>query len=165
MRKSIVLAGSMVIFVLCFFYVFSWAETPKPDVVLSGTGLENGGKLETRVVIEGLTKDAIEIGLSEDIIRSSVELQLRKNGIKPTQTQTVSFLYVRVSIIGNSFGIDCWYNRSIFYYVGNQCYYKCAPVWETGSHGTHTGRLEYILEWIRQGVDEFSNEFLKANGK
>jgi len=67
-RKIIILAGIMVILVLGFFCVSSWAETPKPDVVYSGTGLENGGRLETKVVVEGITENAKKIGLSEDVI-------------------------------------------------------------------------------------------------
>jgi len=69
-------------------------------------------------------------------------LQLRKNGIKPIQTQTAPF-----------------------FYVDNQCYWNIATVWNKGIIGKHGGESEYFLGMVRQKVDAFSNEFLKANGK
>lgn len=130
-----------------------------------GTKLENGGVLETRVVVEGLSEYAKKTGLSEESIQNCVELQLRKNGIKPVANPSVVF-YVNVNVVGSAFNVCVSYKRLVFYLDAfKKLYYTVADVWHRNSTGIHGGDSGYILEAVREQVDMFSNGFLKANGK
>jgi len=172
MRKTLILVLGLLLIGKVAFAEETFSDTEiqrtvRNMIVFSsdGTGLENGGVLETRVVVEEITEDAKKTGLSEESIKSCVELQVRKNGIKPV-AKTLEYFYVNVFVVGNAFHVSVSYMRPVFYWGAFKKIYRTyAKVWNKSFLGTHGGSSGYILEGVRELVDEFSNEFLKANGK
>lgn len=147
----VVLTGFGVSSVFCQEWFDSGLEVAEPKVYVS---------------VRELTDDAIDIGLSESLIRSKVELALRKNGITPG-TEADSFLHgywldISVHVVGAAFSARASFWRKVYYFV-EEIKWVYGKTWRYGYIGTHRRGSRYIIEAVEDSVDIFSSQFLMAN--
>ncbi|MCB2168431.1 MAG: hypothetical protein KQI78_12285 [Deltaproteobacteria bacterium] len=138
-----------------------------PSVLLAveGTGLETGGNKNISFLVEGLSDDTRKVGLTKDLIKAKVELQLRKNGLKGSDDADLNgFLYVNVNAIEGAYSIIILYKRPVTYTVGSESFDVVGDVWSKSSVGNHGGSSDFIIKWVLRYIDVFSAEYLKANG-
>lgn len=116
------------------------------------------------VLIEKLPEDAIEIGLTEDRLRTITELRLRKEGIKIEEDGNIPYLYINVNIVEVAFNVILSINEwtTLSRNPSIECY---AVTWQSFYTGTHTNKPEYIVSSISNLLDEFLNDWYKANPK
>lgn len=141
-------------------------------IVLTGTSMADTGvelpkNSPIPIVVEQLSKDALDIGLTEDLIRSKVELQFRRNGIQPAAGDPKSiakgyFVYVRVSVAKSVFALDIGFHRNVTYTVLGQDYSTGATTYDKSAIGVHGGDSSYVISKLLEGVDLLSNEILKS---
>ena len=132
------------------------------------------------VLVEGLSEDAVKIGLTEHRIQTVTELRLRKEGINIVTREEVSkedvvfgsitymripTLYVNVHVAGAAVSV----RLEILDFVKLD---RIAEVWclATTWHspqmaGTHGNNPESIVGSVNQLLDEFFNDYYKANPK
>jgi len=133
-----------------------------------GSGLEVESHKRLNVVIEGLDDGDRQAGLTEELIRAKVELQLRQNGISPTaklDTQKAWYLYVRVDTVRKAFCIDVQFTRLVTYSSEGRMYESLAGVWDKSITGVFAADSSFILQQVANGLDLFINDYLKANQK
>ena len=128
------------------------------------------------VVIEGTNPDAQADGLSQDAIRTAVELILRASGIRvltKSEEQAPLFspwLYVSIGTVKNSSGVYAYGLRFVFYQtvvtVHRPQQWLQAATWEPpGKFGT-IGQLNLkreVIDILETMVKEFANDFLAVN--
>ena len=131
------------------------------------SGLEIESYKRMDVVIEELDDDDRKAGLTEELIRAKVELQLRRNGIVPNAKQEYKhgYLYVRVYRVGKAFTWDVKFNRKVTYSSEGRTYETIASVWSKSAVGTFSGGSSFILQGLADGLDMFISAYLKANQK
>ena len=129
-----------------------------------GTGLEIDNYQLVRVLVED-DKAIEQIGLTTDRIRTRVELRLQQARLKLGHRPDRAFLYVNVNVAGHGFAIQLAFKRWVSYLVGNVARQRLASTWDTGRAGTYTKNPEYIIQQLDILLDEFLNEYLKANGQ
>jgi len=116
----------------------------------SGLEIENPKRID--VVIEKVDEKTIMNGLSTELIRAKVELQLLRNGIIPNanpQTQNKSgYLYVNINIHGNAYGCRVGFHRIVNYKVEGKAYETVASVWQKGGIGAFGRDSSYLLSNI-----------------
>jgi hypothetical protein len=126
------------------------------------------------VVIESLRPDAEADGLSQEAIRTAVELILRSKGIRVlTRSESLStpaapYLYVKVSTYNHSSDL---YAYAVTVEVMQKVSLAKRPqqmmsatTWEKGAVGT-TGHsnIRMVIDSVESKVKEFANDFLAAN--
>ena len=126
------------------------------------------------VVIESLRLDAQADGLSQEAIRTAVELILRSKGIRVlTQSESLStpaapYLYVKVSTYNHSSDlyayavtVDVMQKVSL---AQRPQHMMSATTWERGAVGT-TGHsnIRMVIDSVESKVKEFASDFLAAN--
>jgi hypothetical protein len=126
------------------------------------------------VVIESLRPDAQADGLSQEAIRTAVELILRSKGIQVlTRSESLStpatpYLYVKVSTYNHSSDL---YAYAVTVEVMQKVSLAQRPqqmmsatTWEQGAVGT-TGHsnIRMVIDSVESKVKEFANDFLAAN--
>jgi hypothetical protein len=158
-----------------------------------GNGLETGGDLRVRVVVEDLPDDARRIGLDRDALALRCEQVLERDGVTPTDAESgdehpsTSELHISVNVDGLSFGCAVELRRLVSYTAGDKRYVMMAPVWRRAfsgarvqqlsyvakefpswrgrSHepGARVGHASYVLDAIFELVEEFCQDLLAAN--
>jgi hypothetical protein len=126
------------------------------------------------VVIESLRPDAQTDGLSQEAIRTAVELILRSKGIRVfTRSESLStlaapYLYVKVSTYNHSSDlyayavtVDVMQKVSL---AQRPRQMMSATTWERGGVGT-TGHsnISMVIDSVESKVKEFANDYLAAN--
>jgi hypothetical protein len=126
------------------------------------------------VIIESLRPDAEADGLSQEAIRTAVELILRSKGIRVlTRSESLStpaapYLYVKVSTYNHSSDL---YAYAVTVEVMQKVSLAQRPrqmmsatTWEKGAVGT-TGHsnIRMVIDSVESKVKEFANDFLAAN--
>ncbi len=126
------------------------------------------------VVIESLRPDAQADGLSQEAVRTAVELILRSKGIRVfTRPESLSmpaapYLYVKVSTYNHSSDL---YAYAVTVEVMQKVSLAKRPqqmmsatTWERGGVGT-TGHsnIRIVIDSVESKVKEFANDFLAAN--
>jgi len=129
------------------------------------------------VVIESLRPDAQADGLSQEAIRTAVELILRSKGIRVlTRSESLStpatpYLYVKVSTYNYSSDLSDLYAYAVTVDVIQKVslaqrphYMMSATTWERGAVGT-TGHsnIRMVIDSVESKVKEFASDFLAAN--
>lgn len=139
-----------------------------------GTGLEVE-EPEIQVFIANLSDDAKDIGLSKELVRSKVELALRRNGItvidpfrihdiEENEVKTLDhILSVEILVVGNAFSFYINFFRTVRYQSSDKDYITRAAVWTRSATGTHGYSSSYIIESLEDYLDIFINEFFRAN--
>ena len=129
------------------------------------SGLEIASHKRLNVVIEDLGDDERQAGLTKDLIRAKVELQLRRNGISPIAKDEYKpgYLYVWVSTVDHAFHVEVQFKRTVTYSSEGRMYETFTSVWGESYTGTFAGGSSYILQQLANLLDLFINDYLKAN--
>jgi hypothetical protein len=122
------------------------------------------------VIVEPLQPDLKSIGLTSDKVQTSVELTLRRNGIRVLSPQEqldyrgMPAFYV--SVIGSktsySFSVSLLETTRL---ERNPYITFLGTVWYEYAGGQHGGDSEYVANHVVRKVEMFCNDYLKANPK
>jgi hypothetical protein len=126
------------------------------------------------VVIESLRPDAETDGLSQEAIRTAVELILRSRSIRVlTRSESLRmpaapYLYVKVSTYNHSSDL---YAYAVTVEVMQKVSLAQRPqqtmsatTWEKGGVGTTShSNIRMVIDSVESKVKEFANDFLAAN--
>ncbi len=129
----------------------------------SGVGLEVDDPGKVRVGVEFLNEEAKRIGLTRDLIQTKTELQLRRNSIIPMKKRDDGALYINITVVKNAYNLRVEFIRQVYYQARGKLHVKLCVAWGRGHVGTHSDDKSFILEGLSEAVDEFINEFQKAN--
>lgn len=130
---------------------------------VSKSGLETA-KQPIGVRIEKLTPDAEIIGVTAEGLRTQTERRLRQAGI-PAYWKGWPELDVRVTVAGAAFSVDVSFVRDVLYSDGTNVWKKIAVTWNRSNAGTHLQNPESLVSALDQLLDQFVDDFLKANPK
>ncbi len=130
----------------------------------SKTGLETGNRT-VWYLIEELSRQATRTGLSEERVRATVEARIRHAGLMPELVvPEIGYLNVHISVVGPVFSIKLSFLRPVeFSDTGGRLFSATAATWNRSALGTHGGDGEQILRSLDEKLDEFLNDYLKAN--
>lgn len=132
-------------------------------------GLKIADHENIKTLVESMTEDGLEIGLTENRVQSRTEVRLRQVQLTPiTNVMGSSFLYVKVSVVGNAFSIELSFHRRVFFNEDPEDYKSdiltaSANVYTQGGRGTHGYDSEYIIEALDTKLDLFISDYLRAN--
>ena len=142
-------------------------SAPAGAQTLSDSGLETANYKYVAVVVRDLDAAARGVGLTEDRIRTRVELRLRSAGLTPGDDtkKNKTYLDVTVTVAGQAFVVLVAYKRLVSFITGNQQYKFNGTTWNDGGTGTHGDSAAFIMNGLDQFLDKFLNEYLKANQK
>ena len=114
------------------------------------------------LIVEDLHPDATDIGLTREAILAAAESRLRSARIYTSYTSKwTHYLYVQVSVVGGAFGIDMYFNKSVFDLASGENFF--ASTWSIGKAGTHGRSSSYILSSLSELLDTFLVEYLRVN--
>jgi hypothetical protein len=122
------------------------------------------GVTTTRVVVEDLKPQFVEIGLDESAVRKDVELRLRTAGLKVVDLDEPSFLYINLNLTKDlaAAEIDVEFQEPV--YLARNFERVLAATW--GKGGTITcPDAQFIRDRLKDLVDQFLDEWLKQNPK
>lgn len=104
--------------------------------------------------------------LTEELIRSRVELRLMQQGITPFTEQLNSEfpqLEVTVTLSENSFSMHLDLLRNSIFTIGNTIYEKEAIMWNEEILGLHDHDLEIIFDSLDYLLSRFISSYLLSN--
>ncbi|MBT5991926.1 MAG: hypothetical protein HOG71_13835 [Bacteroidetes bacterium] len=131
------------------------------------SGLEVSPGTGMYFLVENMPDEAIEIGLTRELIEIKIEKLLRKNRIQISSSNNVNFnkiyLYININMIGNSFKIDIDFKRQVDYYVDEEIYSVFAVTYSVGGSGTHSGNKSFIVETLEEYLGIFILEYIRVN--
>jgi hypothetical protein len=129
-------------------------------------GLEDSDYKNVRVFIKIIGNEADKIRLTEDRIRTKCELRLRQVGLTPIPCEEpYECLAINVHVYGNAFRYGIQFHRIVLFYAQETTYSKRATTWEKNGLGLHGGDPEFIIQSLDGPLDDFLNQYLKANAK
>ena len=115
-----------------------------------------------RLSVEEVPPDAVSIGLTKQVIQTTVEDRLRAFRLYNRQSFLFGpHLYVRVSVVGAAFSIDLEYKKWVRELESERL--GVATTWDTGVTGTHVRNASYILSGVSALLEDFLVEYLRAN--
>ena len=126
------------------------------------------------LLVEDLTEDAKDIGLTEKSIETTVRSRLRSAKIYDDIQSSLDkpFLFVNASVFSLAFHVRIELNQPLTkpaitnpdteQEVSPEIT-RYAPTWQTASLGTHGSNAGYILQAIATSTDEFIDEYLRVN--
>ena len=134
---------------------------------VSPSGLEVGQEYEkVNVLVEYLSQDASQAGLSRSGISERVNSRLNKARLTPVfdddQVALDRYLYVQINVGENVFGVNLKFQRVVLYLCDTMCLRKFAATWEKSCCGIWES-AEHILEGLDRLVDQFLFQYLKEN--
>ena len=120
---------------------------------------------ELRVIVGGMTKSAEEIGLTREKVLEATKLRLRREGISIGDSESIyTLLYVNVSVQGAAFHVLVGIYEPV--QLARKPSFTCMGfTWWTGITGTHAGSADNIVGVVEECLDEFLNDYYKANPK
>lgn len=173
--KTLLVRGNAMWYVLLVLLIaLSCPDTSTAQAPRSGERESLRGLPGVGVVIETIKPDAQKDGLSEDSIRTGVELILRSSGIRVlTQSEVlvtppVPLLYVNVTTQKSELGLYA-YSVQVrltqkVSLVHRPMHEVWASTWQTGEIGlVGTQRIGGIVTTIESDIKQFANDFLTAN--
>ena len=113
-----------------------------------------------RLIVEGVSEDAVEFDLTDERIRVAAESRLRAARLY-TDGVSAPYLYVRVSVNGSAFYIEVSYKKFLFDSASGVPGY--AQSWNVGGIGTHGRDSGFVLQAVSEYVDGFILEYLRVN--
>lgn len=134
------------------------------------------------LVVQDLSDDAAEIGLTVERLQTLAESRLRAARMYD-DLPVVHYVYVRVSVVGAAYSIDVQFKRPMWppewvraavlnsgdalstlgLRTGIGMRTLIATTWEQGSTGTHGQNAGFILQNVSESLDEFILEYLRVN--
>jgi hypothetical protein len=123
------------------------------------------GLSSVAVVIEDLRAAATEVGLTEEAIRTDVELKLRLAGMRIDPAAS-EYLYVNVNVVtfGRAAGIEVELDQPVKLARNPSSMSLSAATWSIGSVLT-TPTAQAIRDRVKDQVDMFLNAWLSVNPK
>ena len=112
------------------------------------------------LVVENLSEDAAQIGLTKEKIAIAVRSRLRAARLYEVSAHT-PYLYVNAAVRSLSFSIFIGYNKFVQDLVTGKT--GPAPTWTIGGFGTHGEDAGYILSGVAMYMDRFIDEYLRVN--
>jgi len=129
--------------------------------------LKNIGK-KFIVVVEGLSGDARKIRLTRERLKTVTELKLRKEGMDIRELSDIldtPVVYVNVNVLREAFNISlCIMERVEIQRISFSKFCN-ATTWSRGTTGMHGNDPEFIVSALSGLLDEFLNDYYKANPK
>jgi len=120
-----------------------------------------------------LNEEAIKLGLTTNRIRNFTELRLRGEGIKIDLNAPTHFT-IHVRVAGPAFSVSLSIEEFAFLFRESAEFLKSsafsltifkAITWHSESFGTHGDNTEPILSSLGGIINEFLNDYYKANQK
>ena len=112
------------------------------------------------LIVEALSEEAVNMGLTEDRIQRVVEGRLKARRL--FDKQAPSYLYVRIGIGATAFNIGVFFNKKLSDSITNLS--GTAITWDTGRYGTHGKDSAFVIRELSVNLDEFIREYLRVNG-
>ena len=113
------------------------------------------------LVVEVLSEDAADIGLTEARIQTIAEARLRSARLYADFMPLLPYLYIRVSVVGRAFSYEVTFVKSLYDPATDT--QGLADTWEVGVTGTHGGDAGYVLQALSESLDTFLVEYLRVN--
>lgn len=131
-----------------------------------------------RVSIESLGVEATKIGLTRERLKTITELRLRREGIIIKTEKDISvidesrgnipivvpILYVNANVGDRAYSIDLEIQEAVRL-ERDPSIICLATTWVTGIMGTHGKKQELIITALSELLDDFLNDYYKANPK
>ena len=111
------------------------------------------------LLVEEMSPDASEIGLTRESIIAAVESRLR--AARLYDAETTHHLYVNVNVVGPAFSHSLELKKLVYDLSSGTP--LPATTWRTGATGTHGGNAGYILSGVSEAMDRFLVAFLRVN--
>ena len=111
------------------------------------------------VVVEGLSDDAVELGLTENSLISAVESRLRSARLYDKDAS--NYLYLNVSVVSPAFSIRLAYEKRLFDPVSGE--FWMVETWVISGTGTHSESSTFIRSSVSEYMDEFLVDYLRIN--
>ena len=111
------------------------------------------------LIVEDLSDGAAAIDLTMERIQTLAESRLR--AARLYDAAGLSYLYVRVGVVGGAFHREVSFNKLLRDDVSEKN--GMASTWDTGSLGTHGGNAGFILQGVSEHLDRFVLEYLRVN--
>ena len=106
------------------------------------------------------------VGLSKTRLQTKCELRCRQAGIKIDIEAINLLLDLNVTVLQEgAFSVRLEFVRHVLFTVGKVKYWVTTATWSNGFVGIHGNDPEFIVGSVDQLLDNFLNEFLKANPK
>jgi len=135
--------------------------------VLPGLELPKDARLP--IIIERLPEDGRSIGLSEELIRTNVELRLRRNGLQPLGGAAALlsgfYIHIQVNVLGPVYSVNVGFARDVSYTVSGKTHSATGKTWDKHNVGTHGGDPRFIVGIVADLVDMLSNDIYKTREK
>ena len=112
-----------------------------------------------RIVVEDLSSDAAEIGLTKQSIQVAVESRLRSARIYDLDSP--DWLYIQVTVYAAAFSMELQFKKRVQDIDSGIT--GSATTWDAGATGTHGRDAGYIRTQISEYMDLFLVEFLRVN--
>ena len=112
------------------------------------------------LLVEVLSDDAADIGLTEERLQVAAESRLRGARLY-TSDHSRPYLYVNVNVTSRAFSTSLRYTKNMRdLATGNT---GAASAWEHGITGTHGKDAEYVVSSLSRLLDRFLTECLRVN--
>ena len=112
------------------------------------------------LVVEKLSDDATEIGLTREAVLTTVRSRLRAARLYSDQ-HFVSGLYVNVNVVSQSVNVYFGYRKLVRDFASGVDFF--AITWHIGSSGIHSQDSSFILSSVSQLMDNFIDDYLRVN--
>lgn len=112
-----------------------------------------------KLIVEKLSSDASEIGLTKESIVAAAESRLR--AARLYDAEATHYLYVNVHVVGQAFSRSLVLRKWVHDFSSDIS--LPATTWDTGATGTHGGDAGYILSGVSQDMDRFLVAFFRVN--
>jgi hypothetical protein len=158
--------------VLLFIFFMNLFLLPSLSVTnssLSGLEVENPNKLG--YLVEDLSQDGLNIGLSKEDIETKIKLKFRQYNIEPTELSgdIHNYLYVNVNVVGENivaFNVTIDFERLVRFNVYNITYthYGAATYNRsfTGVVGANSAN-DAVMNSLDKLLDNFVSNYLDVN--
>ena len=116
-----------------------------------------------RLIVEAVSKDGRELGLTEAALRVAAESRLRGARLYTSSSDDFpAYLYVNVNVVGKAFSVSVQYNKVMLDFATNEV--NRAVSWHHGWLGTYgPGGTGYIVATLSLQLDEFILLYLRVN--
>ena len=114
------------------------------------------------LVVERLTQDAIDIGLTVESLETLVRSRLRSARIYTNNSRS-NYLYLKVAVVGRAFSSNLRFNKRVIDTFSGLS--RRAVVWDHEPMGTHGGDAGFIRQFTSESVDVFIDEYLRVNAE
>ncbi len=133
------------------------------------TGLKTGGDLRIPVIVLGLQEAEANIDITEELVLREVELRMFRHRIILADREDAHvlgwYLGIDILVVGSAYHVKAGFHRKVIYDVGDRVYGREGITWQIWYTGVHEGDSGIIIDSLLDCVDDFSAEFLMANGE